>query len=146
MLGDDNVLVPRIMQNRSYLGDMFDNFMFPSDRVNSISSMKCDIYEKDNVYYLEMDIPGFDKGDINIEINDNDYVTITALKSDEKISEDNSKNYIHRERVSSKNIRAFYIGGIDKDKIEAEFINGILKVKMPKKNEEKLLNKRVEIK
>ena len=64
MLGDDIVLVPRIMQNRSYLEDMFDNFMFPSDRVNSISSMKCDIYEKDNVYYLEMDIPGFDKEDI----------------------------------------------------------------------------------
>ena len=140
------MLVPRIMQNRSYLEDMFDNFMFPSDRVNTISSMKCDIYEKDNVYYLEMDIPGFDKEDINIEINDNDYVTITALKSDEKINEDDNKNYIHRERSYGKYQRAFYVGGIDKERIEAEFVNGILKVKMPKKNEEKLLNKRVEIK
>lgn len=140
------MLVPRIIQNRSYLGDMFDNFMFPSDKVNTISSMKCDIYEKDNVYYLEMDIPGFDKEDINIEINDNDYVTITALKSDEKISEDDRKNYIHRERSYGKNIRSFYVGGIDKEQIEAEFVNGILKVIMPKKNEEKLLNKRVEIK
>lgn len=140
------MLIPRMMPNRSYWDDVFDDFMFPSDRVNSICSMKCDIYEKDNVYYLEMDIPGFNKEDINIEINDNDYVTITALKSDEKTREDDSKNYIHRERVSSKNIRAFYVGGIDKEHIEAEFINGILKVKMPKKNEEMLLNKRVEIK
>ena len=146
MLGDDNVLVPRIIQNRSYLGDMFDNFMFPSDRVNSICSMKCDIYEKDSVYYLEMDIPGFDKEDINIEINDNDYVTITALKSDEKISEDDNKNYIHRERSYCKNIRSFYVGGIDKERIEANFVNGTLKVSMPKKEEVKSSTKTIEIK
>lgn len=140
------MLVPRMIQNRSYLGDMFDNFMFPSDRLNSIGVMKCDIYEKDNVYYLEVDIPGFNKSNVNIEVNDNDYLTITAEKSNENIDEDDNKNYIHRERSYGKYQRAFYVGGIDKELIEAEFINGILKVKMPKKDEEKLSNKRVEIK
>lgn len=140
------MLVPRMMSNRGYLEDMFVNFMFPSEKLSSFGQMKCDIYEKDNVYYLEMDIPGFDKNNVDIEINDNDYLTITAEKNNENINDDDNKNYIHRERSYGKSIRTFYVGGIDKEKIEAEFVNGILKVKMPKKDEEKLSNKRVEIK
>ena len=145
MLGDDIVLVPRIMQNRSYLGDMFDNFMFPSDRVNSISSMKCDIYEKDNTFYFEMDIPGFDKNDVDIQIDDNDYLTITAEKSTNK-EENQDKNYIRKERFYGKYQRSFYIGNINKNAIEASFENGILKVVMPKKEEEKILTQKIEIK
>jgi len=140
------MLIPRMMPNRSYLDDVFDDFMFPRVRENDFGKMRCDIYEKDNVYYLEMDIPGFDRNDVNIEIDDNDYLTITAENNNENVQEDESKNYIRKERSYGKYQRTFYIGGIDKENIEAEFINGILKITMPKKEKEKLSNRKIEIK
>ena len=142
MKGDDDMaLIPRFMINDSFL----DDFMFPSVKESSLGNMKCDIYEKDNVYYLEMDIPGIDKNDVNIEIDDNDYLVITAekVKSNEEVE---GKNYIRKERSYGKYQRTFYVGGIDKNSIEASFENGILKVTMPKINEEKTSLKRIEIK
>lgn len=140
------MLIPRMMPNRSYLDDVFDDFMFPRIKESDFGKMRCDIYEKDNVYYLEMDIPGFDRNDVNIEIDDNDYLTITAEKNNENTEEDENKNYIRKERSYGKYQRSFYVGGIDKENIEAEFTNGILKVTMPKKEEEKLSNRKIEIK
>ena len=134
-------LIPRFMLNDS----MLDDFMFPTIKENDFGKMKCDIYEKDGVYYLEMDIPGFDKDDINIEIDDNDYLTIIAEKSSSNEEMEN-KNYIRRERVYGKYQRSFYVGSIDKSNVEANFENGILKISMPKKEKEKLLSQKIEIK
>ena len=103
MKGDDSMsLIPRMMPNRLYLDDVFDDFMFPSMKDSDFGKMKCDIYEKDGVYHLEMDIPGFDKKDVNIEIDENDYLTITAEKNSENNEEDNDKNYIRKERSYGK--------------------------------------------
>lgn len=139
-------LIPRMMPNKIYLDDVFDDFFFPTVKSNEFGKMKCDIYEKDNVYHLEMDIPGFDKSDVNIEIDDNDYLTITAEKNIENNEEDETKNYIRKERSYGKYQRSFYIGGIDKEQIDASFENGILKVVMPKKAEEKSSKQTIEIK
>ena len=134
-------LVPRFMLNDNFL----DDFMFPNIKESNLGNMKCDIYEKDNVFYLEMDIPGFDKKDVNIEVDDNDYLIITAENSSSN-EESEGKNYIRRERTYGKYQRSFYIGAIDKNAIEASFENGILKVVMPKKEEEKLISQKIEIK
>ena len=125
--------------------NIFDDFMFPTVKENDFGKMKCDIYEKDGVFYLEMDIPGFDKNDVDIQINDNDYLTITAEKSSSN-EENDEKNYIRKERTYGKYQRSFYVGEIDKNAIEASFENGILKISMPKKEEEKLTSKKIEIK
>ena len=93
-----------------------------------------------------MDVPGFDKKDVQIEVDDNDYLTITAEKNTEDSEEDADKNYIRKERNYGKYQRAFYVGGIDKDNIQANFENGILKISMPKKEEEKSSKKTIEIK
>ena len=146
MKGDDNMaLIPRLVPNKLYLDDVFDDFMFPTVK-DDFGKMKCDIYEKDGAYHLEMDVPGFDKKDVQIEIDDNDYLTITAEKSSENNEEDDDKNYIRKERNYGKYQRAFYVGGIDKDNIQANFENGILKISMPKKEEEKSSKKTIEIK
>ena len=146
MKGDDNMaLIPRLMPNKLYLDDVFDDFMFPTVK-DEFGKMKCDIYEKDGAYHLEMDVPGFDKKDVQIEIDDNDYLTITAEKSSENNEEDDDKNYIRKERNYGKYQRSFYVGGIDKDNIQANFENGILKISMPKKEEEKSSKKTIEIK
>ena len=134
-------LIPRFMFN----DNMLDDFMFPTIKENDFGKMKCDIYEKDGVYHLEMDVPGFDKDDVDIQINDNDYLTITAEKTSINDDMDN-KNYIRKERVYGKYQRSFYIGEIDKNAIEASFENGILKISWPKKEEKKSLSQRIEIK
>ena len=142
MKGDEIMaLIPRFMLN----DNLIDDFMFPTVKESDFGKMKCDIYERDGVFYLEMDIPGFDKNDVDIQIDDNDYLTITAEKASVNDDMDN-KNYIRKERVYGKYQRSFYIGEIDKNAIEASFDNGILKISMPKKEEEKLTSKKIEIK
>lgn len=136
-------LIPRLMPN--YLDGVFDDFFTPI-KGDETARMKCDIYEKDGIYTMEMDIPGFDKKDVKIEVDDNDYLTITAFKSEEENEEDEDKNYVRKERVYGKYQRSFYVGDIDKEKIDASFENGILTVTMPKKEEEKSSKKTIEVK
>ncbi len=127
-----------LISRNFYLDDFFDDFI-TSPKGNG---MKCDIYEKDGDYHIEMDVPGFDKKDINIECN-NGYLTITAEKKEEINEEE--KNYIRRERKSGKYERSFYLGEMDSDEIEAEFRDGLLKILIPKKVEVEN-KKRIEIK
>ena len=133
MKGDDFMaLFPRMMPN--YLDRVFDDFDV-SSRVDEMSKMKCDIYLEDGVYVMEMDIPGFSRDDVKIEIDDNDYLTVTAEKKSE--SNDDSRNYVRKERFYGKYQRSFYVGEIDKNSINASFSDGILKVTMPKLEEKK---------
>ncbi len=104
--------------------------------------MKCDIYESEGKYHIEMDIPGFRKDEIKIECNKGNIV-ITAEKSDEQKDED--KKYLRRERVYGKYQRSFYLGDIVEDEIEASFDNGILHIVVPKL-EEKETKKYIEVK
>ena len=113
-----------IIPRNYFLNDMFDDFE------KTTNNMKCDIYEKDGDYHIEMDIPGFDKNEITIDC-ENGYLTITANK--EKVEKDETKKYIRRERNFGSYKRQFYLGDINEDEIKAEFNNGILKVFVPKK-------------
>lgn len=113
-----------LMPRKYYLEDFFDDFV--SQRDNSI--MKCDIYEKDGNYKIELDVPGFDKKDIKIECKKG-YLTITAKR---EFKEENSdKNYIRKERNYGEYTRSFYLGDIDASKIEAKFSNGTLMISVP---------------
>ena len=118
-------LIPR----RFYLDDFFDDFVSRED-----SKMKCDIYEKNGDYHIEMEVPGFNKEDINIEVQDG-YLKVSAEKN--KTDEVEEKNYIRKERSVGKYQRSFYLGNLDSDKIEASFKDGILKIVVPKIAEEK---------
>ena len=117
----------------------FNNFL---DSMDNDKKMQCDIYEKDNNINIEMDIPGFNKEDINIEINKGNLV-VTAEKNED---ENEDKKYLRRERkFYGKYQRSFYLGEIDEENIEASFENGILKISIPKKTEEEA-KKLIEIK
>ena len=117
-----------------FLDDFFDDFV--STKGNDM--MKCDIYEKDGLYNIEMDVPGFDKKDITIECKDG-YLTVSAKK--ESDDETKEKNYIRKERKYGSFSRSFSIGELDADKIQAKFNNGTLCISIPK--EEKQENKKV---
>ena len=115
-------LIPRSF----FFDDDFDDFFKPVMRRNDV---KCDIYEENGEYHIEMDIPGYDKKDINIEVKDG-YLTIKASKETEDKEE--TKNYIRRERVVGSFTKSFALGDVDTDKIDAKFENGILNVTIPK--------------
>ena len=102
--------------------------------LDKMEDMNCDIYEKDNKYHMELDIPGFTKDDIKIECHKGT-VTITAEKNVENNEEDETKKYIRRERRYGKYKRSFYLGDIDEDNIKAEFKNGTLLITAPIKAE-----------
>lgn len=117
-------LVPK----RFDFDDLFEDFFPLEKRVFKNEELKCDIYEKDGKYHLEMDIPGFAKEDINVEC-ENGYLTVTAIKKSEK--EDNTKKYIRKERSFSKYQRSFYVGDVNHDDVKADFKNGILNIVIP---------------
>lgn len=117
-------LIPR----NFIIDDFFDDF-FPVSRNHDL---KCDIYEKDNNYHIEIDVPGYDKKDIKIE-EENGYLKVSVEKNEE--SNDENKNYIRKERKITKYQRSFYLGDVDKDEIKAEIKDGTLKIQIPKKAE-----------
>jgi HSP20 family protein len=127
-------LIPR----KFYLDDIFDDFMVPERSTLG----KCDIYEKDNKYHIEMDVPGFKKEDLKINL-ENNYLTIKAEKKNEV--KDDSKKYIRRERSYSKFERSIYLGDADEEHINAEYRDGILTIIVPKEDEKKS-KKYIEIK
>lgn len=96
--------------------------------------MDCDIYEKDNVYHLEIDLPGFTKEDIKIECHKGT-ITISVEKETEITEENDDRKYLRRERKFGKYKRSFYLGDIDEDAMKAEFKNGTLLVTAPLKEE-----------
>lgn len=115
-----------IIPRKFYLDDFFDDF------VPSKNDMKCDIYEKEGKYHIELDIPGYKKEDIKVETKDG-YLTISAEKN--STEEDKDKNYIKQERTYSKTQRTFYLGNFDEKDIEAKYQDGTLKITIPKKEQ-----------
>ena len=122
-----------MLPSRIFFDDFFDDMDKPKRFENSL--MKCDIFEKDGKFNIEMDVPGFKKDDIKMELADG-YLTISAEKKEESKEENEGKNYIRRERTSyARCERKFYVGNIDDSKIKAEFKNGTLLVTVPKEEE-----------
>ena len=119
-----------IVPRRMYLDSIFDDFL----KNDNLEVMKCDIYEKDGNYYLEADIPGFSKNAIKIDLNDGS-LPITASKEDS--NDENDRNYIKKERVSTQIQRQFYVGDVEAEEIKAEFNNGILKITIPEQEKPK---------
>ena len=135
------MLVPR--RNFDLFDDFFDDNFFNKKEKNL---MKTDIKEKKDKYVIEMDLPGFEKENIKLELN-NGYLTISG-KQENKIDEEEEK-FVHKERFFGECTRSFFVGdNIKEEDIDAEFKNGILKIDIPKKEEQKELpeTKQIEIK
>ena len=94
--------------------------------------MKTDIRETDTNYELAIDLPGFKKDEIHIELK-NGYLTISAAKGLDKDEEDKKGKYIRQERYAGACSRSFYVGkGVEPEEIGAKFENGILEISVPK--------------
>ena len=119
------MLMPKIFDDDFFRDDFFDR----KDRMN-YNLMKTDIREDENSYLLEVDLPGYSKDDIKIDITDG-YLTINAKV--EKEDNEDKKNYVRRERFTGEVSRSFYVGDdIKEEEVKASFKNGILTLEVPK--------------
>ena len=100
--------------------------------------MKTDIKETEGSYELDIDLPGFKKDEITVELKDG-YLTVSAAKGLDKDEEDKKGKYIRKERYAGALSRTFYLGEeIQEEEIKAKFENGILSVSIPKEEEKKV--------
>ena len=114
------------------INDMFNDF-FNNDMLSEFKSggsFKTDIKETPEEYVVNAELPGVKKEDINIDYNNN-YLTISATRNN--THEEKKDNYIKRERSYGSISRGFYINNVDKNLIKAKFDNGVLNIKLPKK-------------
>ena len=117
---------------------------FFGNRARSVRGFRTDVTDTGDAYKLEAELPGFNKDDIKIDIED-DCLTISAERSMENKEED-KQNFVKRERYYGSFSRSFDISGIDADAIEASYTDGVLTLTMPKKQEQLPASRRLEIK
>lgn len=134
-------MVPSIFGENLF--DEFWNDPFDMDRMlprgrdplygkHSKNLMKTDVRETEGSYELDVDLPGFKKDEVNVELN-NGYLTIEAAKSLDKDDTDKQGRYIRQERYAGSMRRSFYVGeGLEPKDIRAKFENGILQLSIPK--------------
>ena len=122
------------------LFDAFDDFFKAPFYSGVAPKMRTDIKETENGYELAVDMPGFDKADINLTL-DNGYLTINAKKQDK---EEDGK-YVHRERSVSCS-RSFYVGeNVTEEDIKARYENGTLNLSVPKTDKKQIEKKNIVI-
>ena len=102
--------------------------------------MKTDIRETDGSYELDVDLPGFKKDEIKVQLKDG-YLTLAAAKGLDKDEKDKEGNYIRRERYAGTLSRSFYVGeDVTQEDIKGEYKHGILKLFVPKKEAKPVSN------
>ena len=96
--------------------------------------MKTDIREHEEGYELDIDLPGFKKDEINVQL-DNGYLTISAAKGLDKDEQDKKGKYIRKERYAGAMQRSFYVADVvAQEDVKAKFEDGILRLSIPKKD------------
>ena len=94
--------------------------------------MKTDVKETEKGYEVDMDLPGFKKDEIQMELNDG-VLTISAAKGLDKDEEDKKGNYIRKERYAGSMSRSFYVGKhVTVEDVHPKYESGILSFSVPK--------------
>ncbi len=146
------MLLPRIFGESLF--DDFDELMnFPRTRSfedidkkiygkNAARVMKTDVHEHDTAYELDIDLPGFNKDEINLSL-ENGYLIVGAAKSLDKDEKNDEGKLIRQERYSGSMQRSFYVGSdITEEDVKAKFENGVLKLTVPKKEAQKVVEQK----
>jgi HSP20 family protein len=107
----------------------FDDF-FAMPTFGSTAVPAVDVRETDSEYLMEVELPGLSEKDVEVKL-DNTLLTISSSKDEKK--EEKKNGYVLRERKSARFSRSFVLPeGVDREKIAAEFKNGVLQLTVPK--------------
>ena len=129
------MMIPRLKNEFDLLGEMFADPFFTE---HESKIMKTDIKEKTDKYLIGIELPGYQKENIKIDVEDG-YLTVHAeINSDNEEKEEGQ--FVRRERYVGSCSRSFYVGNeVKSEDIKASFKNGILKIEVPKKEYKKEL-------
>ena len=118
--------------------DLFDEmFRDPFFEGSESKVMKTDIKEKKDKYIIDIDLPGYEKEDIKMEISDG-YLTVHASVNKEVDDEKEKGKYVRKERYVGECSRSFYVGeNVKEEEIKSKFKNGTLTIEVPKKDDKK---------
>ncbi|MEE0183711.1 MAG: Hsp20/alpha crystallin family protein [Lachnospira sp.] len=131
------MLMPSIFGENLFNDDGMD-FGFPEvDKAlygkHASHEMKTDVKETDSGYEVDIDLPGFKKDEINVQL-DNGYLSISAAKGLDKEEKNKEGKYIRKERYAGAMSRSFYVGdALTQEDIKAKYESGILRLSIPKK-------------
>ena len=124
-----------------FFGNAFDDYMKDTQRAlygkHSKNLMKTDVKETDESYEVDIDLPGFQKDEVSLDLKDG-YLTVSAAKGLDKDEEDKKGRYIRQERYAGSCSRSFYVGDIRPEDIKAKYEAGVLRLSVPKENTRKL--------
>ena len=99
--------------------------------------MKTDVRETENTYEVDIDLPGFKKDEIDVDLKDG-CLTISASKGLDRDEKDKEGKYIRQERYAGACSRSFYVGDVEPDQVFAKYEDGILKISLPKQEKKEL--------
>lgn len=129
------MMIPRRHNDFDLIEDMFRDPFFTNEESKI---MKTDIKEKKDKYIIDIDLPGYEKENIKMSIEDG-YLTVNASTNTEKEDKEEGK-FVRKERYMGSCSRSFYVGdAVESEDIKASFKNGTLKIEIPKKEEKKEL-------
>ena len=122
--------------------DAFNRSLFNVDKAlygkNAGRIMKTDVHETEDHYELDVDLPGFKKEEISIELKEG-YLTISAAKGVDKDEEDKkSRRVIRQERYVGSCQRTFYVGDVKAEDVKCKYEAGVLSVIVPKRDVKKV--------
>ena len=107
------------------MDNLFDDFFKPIKY-----DMKSDVREVENGYEIDVEVPGFNKNEVVVDYNDG-YITVSAKHETNNVQKKHGK-YIHQERTYSSLERSYYVGEIDKSKVNVKLNDGVLTISLPK--------------
>ncbi len=122
---------------------LFDDFNTPVRKTGSTLaqgslSPAVDIYERENILIIKAELPGIDKKDIHVDLKEK-RLLLKAERHAETQEKDDKRKYYFRERMNGTYERSFQLPyAADPEKIKAEYTNGILRLEIPKPEEQKV--------
>lgn len=125
----------------SYLDSMEKNLL--EEIASPFTSFRTDVVDKGDAYHLRAELPGFTREEIQMEADDH-FLHITARKKD-TVLEEETENYIRKERRSGTFTRSFPMDNIKTEQITAKYEKGILEVHMPKKEKQPVYIRKIDI-
>ena len=133
------MMMPSIFRENLF-DDLMESFAFPTfpdvDRAlygkNAKKLMKTDVKETQDGYVVDIDLPGFQKDEIRMQL-ENGNLTVSASKSMDRDEKNENGNYVRRERYAGSMSRSFYVGShVTEADIHPKYENGILSFHIPK--------------
>lgn len=136
-------MLPTIFHETMF-DDLFNDFgrdLMNIDRTlygkNAKNLMKTDVKDEGDHYEVSVDLPGFSKDEVSVELKEG-YLTITAAKGVDKDEKDKKSNYIRQERYAGSMTRSFYVGDVRPEDVHGKYDSGVLTLEVPKAGQPKV--------